>query len=188
MKVTKNSIKLYASAKAVVTQFLYLPGKDRVKNIVERVKKLDEKQVSEVLEKAKKDFGGRHRNLEDTFLNHFIRINNQFAGDLLHFSPSKQLLLGAFFTKEYSIQAAALFNPSIVSHPNQKNLKEGSQRFVMSLRATGEGHISSIVFQTGVVEDNANITLDNTSGYFTGLTRNENALYNKKFIEKRVAT
>lgn len=188
MKVTKNPIKLYASAKAVVTQFLYLPGKDRVKNIVERVKKLHEKQVSEVLEKAKKNFGGRHRNLEDTFLNHFIRINNQVAGDLLHFSPPKKLLLGAFFTKEYSIQAAALFNPSIVPHPDQKNLKEGSQRFVMSLRATGEGHISSIVFQSGIVDDNANITLDSTSGYFTGLTRNENALYNKKFIEKRVAT
>jgi hypothetical protein len=185
MKVTKNSIKLYASAKAVVTQFLYLPGKDRIRNIVERVDKLDEKQVSEALEKAKVDFSSRHRNLLETFLNHFIRINNQFAGELLHFSPKKKLLLGAFFTKEYSIQAAALFNPSIVLHPDQKNLKEGSQRFIMSLRATGEGHISSIVFQTGVIDDKANIMLDSPSGYFTSLTRNENALYDKNFLEKR---
>ena len=68
-------------------------------------------------------------------------------------------MLGAFFTKEYSFQAAALFNPSIVPHPDQTNLKPGEQRFIMSLRATGEGHISSIVFQTGII-DKKHIKLD----------------------------
>ena len=85
----------------------------------------------------------------------------------LTFFRKKKLLLGAFFTKEYSIQAAALFNPSIVPHPDQQDLKQGEQRFVMSLRATGEGHISSIVFQTGIVDNNGNITLDKDSEYFT---------------------
>ena len=68
------------------------------------------------------------------------------------FSEKQKLLLGAFLTKEYSIQAAALFNPSIVPHPDQEELQAGEQRFVMSLRATGEGHISSIVFQTGIID------------------------------------
>jgi len=186
MKVTKNPIRLYPTAKAIITQFLYLPGKHRIKNIVKRLEKLDEKEVNEVLQKVMKDFSSRHRNLKETFLNHFKRINNQFAEDLLNFSPQKKLLLGAFFTKEYSIQAAALFNPSIVPHPDQTGLKPDEQRFVMSLRATGEGHISSVVFQTGIVDDKANIRLDKASGYFTGLRKNEDALYDKSFIKKRL--
>src|SRR6266516_1485454 len=157
MQITKNPIRLHPSSKAVITQFLYLPGKNRIKNIVARLEKLEEKEVNEVLQKVMRDFSTRHRNLEGTFLNHFTRINNQFAEDLLNFSPQKKLLLGAFFTKEYSVQAAALFNPSIVPHLDQTELQPGEQRFVMSLRATGEGHISSVVFQTGVVDDRANI-------------------------------
>ena len=83
----------------------------------------------------------------------------------------RQLLLGAFFTKEYSIQAAALFNPSIVPHPDQEGLGAGEQRFVMSLRATGEGHISSIVFRTGVVDGHGLIRLDEQSGFHTRLRK-----------------
>ncbi|MEP6616210.1 MAG: glycoside hydrolase family 130 protein [Ginsengibacter sp.] len=187
MKVTKNPIKLHATAKAVITQFLYLPGKDRIKNIVARLKKMDEKLVSEVLQKVIKNFGSRHRNLRETFLNHFTRINNQYPEDLRNFSEERKLLLGAFFTKEYSIQAAALFNPSIVPHPDQSSLSKSQQRFVMSLRATGEGHISSIVFMTGIVDDDARIQLDETSGYYTGLRKNEKSIYDKKFISDRAA-
>jgi predicted GH43/DUF377 family glycosyl hydrolase len=187
MKVIKNPIKLQATAKAVITQFLYLPGKNRIKNVVTRLQKLDENTVSQVLENVMENFSARHRNLKETFLNHFTRINNQFPEDLLNFSPKKKLLLGAFFTKEYSIQAAALFNPSIVPHPDQSGLQPNELRFVMSLRATGEGHISSIVFLTGTVDDKANILLDRPSGYFTGLRKNESTKYDKSFVQKRAA-
>jgi hypothetical protein len=67
-------------------------------------------------------------------------------------SDVQKALIGAYFTMEYSIESAALFNPSIVPHPDQSHLKKGSLRFVMSLRATGEGHISSIVFRSGVLD------------------------------------
>ena len=100
------------------------------------------------------------------------------------FSPKKRLLLGAFFTKEYSIESAALFNPSIVPHPDQQGLQQGEQRFVMSLRATGEGHISSIAFQTGIVNAGGEVKLDEVSKYFTALKKNEDALYSKIFIQK----
>jgi predicted GH43/DUF377 family glycosyl hydrolase len=188
MKITKNSIRLHASAKGVITHFLYLPGKNRINNIVKRVEDLEEAEVDRCLEKVMKDFIARHRNIEETYLNHFKRIENHSKVDLSHFSPRRKLLLGAFFTKEYSIQAAALFNPSIVTHPDQQGLKPGEQRFVMSLRATGEGHISSIVFQTGIVDDKANITLDNVSGYFTGLEKENDTVYSKKFIQKCTKT
>ena len=187
MKVIKNPIRLYASAKAVITQFLHLPGNNRVSNVIKRLTILTEDEAGGGLEKVMSEFAFRHRNIGDTFLDHFNKINNQCKDDLLLFSERKKLLLGAFFTKEYSIQAAALFNPSIVPHPDQQGLQQGAQRFVMSLRATGEGHISSVVFQTGIVDAHANIILDEASGYFTSLKKNEETKYDKEFIIKRAA-
>jgi hypothetical protein len=66
---------------------------------------------------------------------------------------------------EYSIESAALFNPSIVPHPDQSHLKKGSLRFIMSLRATGEGHISSIVFRSGVLDRHNKFLFDPISDF-----------------------
>jgi predicted GH43/DUF377 family glycosyl hydrolase len=187
MKVKKGNLKLYANPAAVITQFLQLPGEDRITNIIRRVKQMDDDEVNSLLEKLMKEFGWRHRNLDSIFSVHFSRIYKQFENDPLLFSHSRKLLLGAYFTKEYSIQASALFNPSIVPHPDQKNLKQGEQRFVMSLRATGEGHISSIVFHTGVADTYARIRLEASPGYFTPLRKNAEAIYTKDFIKKRAA-
>lgn len=187
MKIKKNPIRLHAFAKGVITHFLLLPGKDRVSNIINRLKNLSEDEVEEGLELVMKGFAIRHRNLSGTFMDHFNRLNDVYKEDLYLFSEKKRLLLGAFFTKEYSIQAAALFNPSIVPHPDQQGLQPGEQRFIMSLRATGEGHISSIVFQTGIVDRENNIVLDELSGYFTSLEKNNEAIYQKDFIKKRTA-
>ena len=188
MKINKHPIKLYASQKAVITLFLELPGEDRVKHIVQRVENLSENETNDCIIKVMHDFANRHRNIHEIFLHHFQKIEGKYALDLSHFSLQKKLLLGAFFTKEYSIQSAALFNPSIVSHPDQQELKPGEQRFVMSLRSTGEGHISSIVFHTGIIEEDGDITLDMPSGYFTRLQKKGDALYDKKFIQKCAAS
>ena len=186
MKITKNSYKLYASAKAVITQYLFLPGTNRIKNIITRVESLSEEEATVSLNKVKVDFANRHRYFEEALANHFSRVNAQFQKDLTHLSETKQLLIGALFTKEYSIQSAALFNPSIVTHPDQSNLKIGEQRFVISMRATGEGHISSIVFHTGIIEETGNILLDEQSGYFTCLKKNDTTVYAKDFVNKRI--
>jgi predicted GH43/DUF377 family glycosyl hydrolase len=90
---------------------------------------------------------------------------------LSHYSHNRKALLGAYLTKEYSFQAAALFNPSIVPHPDQNGLKGGEQKFIMSLRATGEGHISSIIFKTGIADDKGAVSLQESSGLFTPLQR-----------------
>ncbi|HEY5407726.1 MAG TPA: glycoside hydrolase family 130 protein [Ginsengibacter sp.] len=187
MKLIKKELKLYANSAAVITQFLQLPGEDRITNIIQRVKQLDDDEVESLLRKLMKEFGWRHRNIESIFSDHFSRIHKQFEKDLLFISENKKLLLGAYFTKEYSIQASALFNPSIVPHPDQGKLQKGEQRFVMSLRATGEGHISSVVFHTGIVNTNGEIKLDELSKYFTPLKKNEVSTYTKDFIKKRAA-
>ncbi len=186
MKITKKDIRFYASPKAVITQFLNLPGNDRVKNIIERVEKLTDVNVDKYLDKIKTDFANRHHNLDGTLLRHFKKVENQLKEkDFSLFSSQKKLLIGAYFTKEYSIESAALFNASIVPHPDQSGLQQGEQRFVMSLRATGEGHISSVVFKTGIVDGQNNIILDEYSRFFTKLSKNENVNYEKSFIEKR---
>jgi predicted GH43/DUF377 family glycosyl hydrolase len=176
MKINKSPVKLFASIKAVIALFLSL-SEERNKYIVERVKRLTEEDVEQVLEKVTTDFGKRHRNLKEIHFDNFSTINEQFNEAFLNFSSQKKRLLGAFFTKEYSIQAAALFNPSIVPHPDQTNLKDGELRFVMSLRATGEGHISSVCFQTGIVDKAGNILLDEPPQYYTRLKKSAGAVY-----------
>ena len=83
----------------------------------------------------------------------------------LRLNESRQLLIGAYFTMEYSVESAALFNPSMVPARNQGGLPEGSMRFAMSLRATGEGHVSSIVFVRGLIDKNCNIFVDERSPF-----------------------
>jgi predicted GH43/DUF377 family glycosyl hydrolase len=185
MNITKNSIRLLASSKAVIISFLQLPGMDRVSHVVKRVMDLENEEVDRCMNKMTKEFSGRHRNMEEVLLNHFHRIESQYAKKLSQLPYWKKLVLGAFFFFFYSIQAAALFNPSIVSHPDQNDLQAGEERFIMSLRATGEGHISSIVFKTGKVDDKGNILLDKESGYFTRLQKTQNSVYSKKFISER---
>jgi len=185
--VIKKDLKLYANPAAVITQFLYLPGENRISNIIERVQALREDEVTSLLQKLTTQFGWRHRNIEHIFADHFERINKKFKKRLRHFSTNRKLLLGAYFTKEYSLQAAALFNPSIVAHPHQENVPEGQQKFVMSLRATGEGHISSIIFHTGIVDASGDIFLESPAQFFTPLKKNETALFTRAFLRKRTA-
>src|SRR4051812_19758612 len=187
MKINKSPVRLYASEKAVIQQFLHLPGQDRVENVVNKVVRFDEEEVVSNLAIVMNEFGSRHRDLINGFLDHFKKVSQQYDGDLSWFSESRKLLLGAYFTKEYSIQSAALFNPSIVSHPDQSNLKADEQRFVISLRATGEGHISSVVFKTGIINHNAQITLEKDAPYWTPLKRREETLYTKEFLQQRIA-
>jgi predicted GH43/DUF377 family glycosyl hydrolase len=171
----KSKIKLTASLKAVIAQFHHLPNNNRVINIVKRVEALNEKEVDNTLKNVMREFSQRHKNFEKLLMDNFHRIE-EIHEDLSHFTENKKLLLGSYLTKEYSFQAAALFNPSIVPHPDQTGLKKGEQRFVMSLRATGEGHISSIIFNTGIVTKKGKVTPDKTSGFYSILKKGETTL------------
>ena len=114
-------------------------------------------------------FYHRHKELKATFDEHY-KMAAQIIEHEENDSETVRFIIGAYFTMEYSIEGAALFNPSIVAHPRQDDMPEGSVRFVMSLRATGEGHISSIVFQTGTIDAEHNVSL-NPMGWFASRTR-----------------
>lgn len=136
--------------------------KTRANHIVERVLNLDPQAAAGQLADVLENFQGRHRNLLKTFER---RADEMEEALLAHcrFSEVQRQLLGAYFMHEYSFEASALFNPSIVPHPDQSGISKGSLRFILSLRAVGEGHVSSLTFRAGVIAADGGITVDPTA-------------------------
>jgi predicted GH43/DUF377 family glycosyl hydrolase len=140
-------------------------GKSRVKVVLERILAIPDSEAAEILSDVLSNFAHRHRNFTQV-LHHQFQMIAQHLQQGVALSESRRLLIGAYFTHEYSIEAAALFNPSMVpAPPEQSGLAAGSQRFIMSVRAVGEGHISSIGFRTGVIDERCNLTFDPVSNY-----------------------
>jgi predicted GH43/DUF377 family glycosyl hydrolase len=134
-------------------------NRTRANHIVDRVLALDAATVSILLADVLENFRGRHRNLLEIFESRAEEMRPVF---LAHpsFTQEQRRLVGAYFVHEYSFEAAALFNPSIVTHPDQSGAPPGGRRFVLSLRAVGEGHISSLTFRSGVVSADGNVIVD----------------------------
>ncbi|MEP3834952.1 MAG: glycosidase, partial [Rhodopirellula bahusiensis] len=148
--VTRLPVKFTADDRWVVTRPFMPGGEIRVRRVLDRIAKMSSSEASAVLRQVETQFASRRCWFEAELRSHFEQAV-AMVPQRRDLDPTKQLLAGAYFTMEYAFASAALFNPSIVSHPDQTGIAEDSLRFVMSLRATGEGHISSIVFRTGVI-------------------------------------
>lgn len=135
----------------------------RANRIVDRVLAMDPSAAAQQFEEVLANFHGRHRNLLQTCEARAAEMESAFA---CHppFTTLQRRLVGAYFLHEYSFEAAALFNPSIVPHPDQTGAPAGGLRFVMSLRAVGEGHISSLTFRSGTIATDGSVTVDPTAG------------------------
>ncbi|WP_144299857.1 glycoside hydrolase family 130 protein [Elioraea rosea] len=136
--------------------------KTRANHIVDRVLGLDPAAAKHQLLDVVEHFEGRHRDLLHTFEARADEMEDAFEAHA-SFSKVQRQLVGAYFMHEYSFEAAALFNPSIVEHPDQTGVPEGACRFVLSVRAVGEGHISSLTFRTGIVTEDGQISVDRAS-------------------------
>ena len=154
------------------------------RHIVARVMALPEAEVGRLLNTILGEFGNRHEEVGKIFRNRFAQVQ-QYLGDQKA-SPKRQALIGAHFTHEYSPESAALFNPSIVPHPDQSALPKGALRFILSLRATGEGHISSITFRVGVVSAQHRITLTPPVAFATEPERIPNASYDTALFARKL--
>lgn len=156
----------------------------RIVNIIGRALALSETETETQLAAVLADFGDRHVNLPAVWQQNFERVRaHVFSGRRL--SEARQLYIGALFSGEYALESAALFNPSIVAHPDQSGVAEGALRFILSLRATGEGHISSIEFRTGLIQADYGITLDEPSRFVTAPALDPNPTYRKSvFLHK----
>jgi len=167
--ITRKSIKIDRNNSRVITR-VHIPGDlSRVSKIISRVISLSESKAEKLLKNVMDNFYDRHKNIEQQLFNHFDKVKEYLPENII-LSDAKKELIGAYFTMEYSIESAALFNPSIVMHPDQNGAQNGELRFIMSLRATGEGHISSIVFRTGIIKKDG-IPLFNDVSEFVGTPR-----------------
>lgn len=149
-----------------VITLLFIPGQEgfdhqdsRTAAVMARLLALDDHEIDSTLERVLASFGGRHRDLLGTLEQHAAAVADRLdpGCDL---SEARRLLLGATFTSEYAIEGAAVCNPSMVAHPDQSGVPTGCLRFVMSVRAVGEGHRSSIGFYEGTIDASGRPTLD----------------------------
>lgn len=170
----------------------FTPGDaDRTVSIVGRVMSLPEDRVSFLLKEVSAEFSARHHEIHQSFLDRFEQVRDALPSDV-EYSANRRLLIGSYFLAEYSLESAALFNPSMVPHPDQTDVPGGAMRFVLSLRATGEGHVSSITFRTGIVHADHRIEVFTPHGFLTEPSqipnpRYEKALFARTLVELELA-
>jgi predicted GH43/DUF377 family glycosyl hydrolase len=149
---------IVADKSRVLLRRLYPGSHEKARGIVDRILALSDSQIEEEWSVVKDEWGNRHKNLDGMLRHRYREIvaNLNFRADR---GEACKCLIGAYFMHEYSIESAALFNPSIVPHPDQSTVSPGSLRFILSLRATGEGHISSVSFREGTIGTHDRISL-----------------------------
>ena len=159
LRVRRLPVTFSSDIRRVITRFFDPGGEARIRHVVERVRALSGGQVDRLLDEVFLKFRTRHGTIVSV-LDENYRTAVAMLGLSDDFSHNRRLLIGSYLTAEYAIESAALCNPSIVPHQNQRNLPAGAVRFIMSLRAVGEGHVSSIVFRTGVIYSDQQIQID----------------------------
>ncbi|HVJ80763.1 MAG TPA: glycosidase, partial [Planctomycetia bacterium] len=185
MDVRRTDIVLKPDYSRVLFRPFDPPGGERPLRIIGRIMALTEPEVEELLANVFAEFHGRHHRLHDFFLRRFDAVSRYLLTDL-PLSNARKELIGSYFSQEYSLESAALFNPSIVWHPDQSDLPEGSRRFILSLRATGEGHVSSITFRGGIVDSAGAIRLIPPTRYVTQPETSPNAQYEKSLFHRKL--
>lgn len=169
----------------VISKFSMPSSEDKLHNILSRILALREEDVVDMLREVYADFSKRHRSIENIFRRNFMELIPYLPGNAA-LSDERKLLLGAYFTMEYAIESAALFNPSIVIYPKQNDLKPGQTRVLLSFRATGEGHISSIVFRSAVIDRSSDIFVEPISRYVGTPEIVLNTRYCKDLISRKM--
>jgi len=161
-----------------------IQGESRATPVLDRILNLTEAEVEQTLARTMARFSDGYRDLPQTLEDHFSLVAHR-VGDEIAVGRARRQLIGAYFTQEYALEAAALFNPSMVKHPDQSGCQPGEVRFVMSLRAVGEGHLSSIEFRTGVIGADSAVRLD-PPGRFLGTGRTRPVRYDRRFFQTKL--
>jgi predicted GH43/DUF377 family glycosyl hydrolase len=161
-------------------------GAQRARSIISRIMSLPEEAVGVLVEEISAGFSPRHQHLRERFLERFEQVRESLPATE-KMSEQRRLLIGSYFLAEYSLESAALFNPSIVPDPDQTGLPAGALRFILSLRATGEGHISSITFRTGVIHSDGRIEVSPATGFLTEPRQIPNPVYEKELFARTLA-
>jgi hypothetical protein len=159
LSVRRLPVTFSSDIRRVITRFFDPGGEARIRSVVDRVNRLSGGEVDRLLDEVFLKFRTRHGKIAAALEENY-RAAMEMVGLSDDSSQNRRLLIGSCFTAEYSIESAALFTPSIVPHHNQRNLPAGAVRFITSLRATGEGHVSSIVSRSGVIYSDERVQID----------------------------
>jgi len=187
VSVTRKNIKFLPDASRVVARY-FMNGEKRTKDLLDLVFAMSESQVKEALEHTLREFASRHRNITKLFNRHCHNVRNiieQMQVDFDAISNEQKMLIGSYLTMEFSIESAAFFNPSIIQDFDQSYLEEGEMRVIISFRATGEGHISSLVFRRAIIDKNNDLQLMSVGDSIDMAGISHKMLYDKgRFVEK----
>lgn len=189
VSVIRKKIKFTPDSSRVVSRF-FKSSDERTIELVGRIMAMNEQQVNLSLEQVFRGFARRHRNISSVFLKHFENIRELI--DLLHIdyailSEERKMLIGSYLTMEYSIESAAFFNPSIVEDFDQSGLEVGEKSVVISFRATGEGHVSSIVFRRGIIDKDNNLRMMRIGNDIDKAEESHKMIFNKNRIMSKLA-
>lgn len=186
LNVRRTELLLRPDPSRVLLRSFSHGNAQRVSDIISRILDLPEASVDPLLATLTDKFSQRHRNIRDRLLDRCNQLGESVPGASA-LTDARRQLIGAYFLNEYSLEASALFNPSIVPHPNQDDLPTGALRFILSLRATGEGHISSITFRSGVIHRDHRIEIDAPSGFLSEPRQIPDPVYEKPLFSRKLA-
>lgn len=188
--VERKKFKFLPDSSRVMARF-FMTGEERAVELINRVLAMDEAEVKLTLERTLREFASRHRNISRIFFKHCDNLHDlcgQIDVNPEELSEHRKMLIGSYCTMEYSIESAAIFNPSLIEDFDQTYLKEGEKRVLFSFRATGEGHISSIVFRRGIIDKNNDLHMGKVGDHIDKAEITHKKLYDKqRFINRMKA-
>ena len=184
LQVRRKKTKFNRDISRVITR-LHVPENSRTPKIINRVVNLNENEAEKLMKRINFEFFDRHSDITHVLKKHFDEVAEYIPRDK-ELSETKKMLIGAYFTMEYSVESAALFNPSIVPHPDQSNVPEGSLRYIMSFRSIGEGHISSISFRSGIIDNNNSFIFNPVSEFVETPDIHVDAVYDRHLFQLKL--
>jgi len=182
--VIRKNVKFLPDSSRVVARY-FMNGEDRTKDLIARLLIMSNIEVTQALEQINREFARRHRNISAIFYNHYEKtkvIIDEMQINDAELTDDRKMLIGAYLTMEYSIESAAFFNPSMVEDFDQSGLEKGEKRVVISFRATGEGHVSSIVFRRGIIDKDNNLKMMRIGDSIEKAEVLQKLMFNKKRI------
>lgn len=190
MQVTANrkDLKFLPDPSRVIARFLFIDN-NRALHTIQAILSIPENEAMVILNQVLRDYSMRHRNVSKIFEKNFDKVAHllpELNADTASLAYSKKILIGSYFTMEYSIESAAFFNPSMVEHPDQSDTGKGETRVIISFRATGEGHISSIVFRTGILDQKNNLSVEPVGRMLEEAEHIRRHVYDKKAFKEQL--
>jgi predicted GH43/DUF377 family glycosyl hydrolase len=188
VSIQRKNVNFLPDSSRVVARY-FMNGDLRTRNLLSRIFLMTDTEVNRALEQTLREFASRHRNISRLFYKHCENIRGIIESMGIKFnslSEEQKMLIGSYCTMEYSLESAAFFNPSMIEDFDQSYLEKGETRVIISFRATGEGHISSLVFRRAIIDADNNLHLSPIGDYIDKAEISHKQLYDKQRFIKRL--